>query len=65
MKKKKAKWIIRTHLFRKDEYECSACGWLTIAPYRICPNCGAVMKGSETDTTWMDEMEEYDAISGE
>ena len=61
MKKKKAHWIRRTHLFRRDEYECSACGLRTDKPYKVCPGCSAPMKGSKYDASWVDEMEAFDA----
>ena len=62
MRKKNAKWIQQTHLFRKDEYECSACRFKTNKPYRTCPSCGVPMNGSKYDPTWVDEMEIIDAI---
>ena len=60
--KRAAHWIQHTHLFRKDEYECSACGFKADKPYRICPSCGLPMKGSKYDPSWVDEMEMMDAI---
>ena len=60
--KKAARWIRHTHLFQKDEYECSACGGKVDKPYRICPRCGMPMKGSNYDPSWVDEMEMIDAI---
>ena len=60
--KRAARWIRHTHLFRKDEYECSACGFKADKPYRICPCCGLLMKGSKYDPSWVDEMEMMDAI---
>ena len=57
MRKKTAKWIKRTHVFRRDEYVCSACGCITARPGRTCPGCGAAMKGSKYDPNWVDEME--------
>ena len=62
MKKKTAHWIQRTHLFRKDEYECSSCRSRTDKPYKVCPNCGLPMKGSKYDPSWVDEMEAIDAF---
>ena len=59
--KRAARWIRHTHLFRKDEYECSACGFAADKPYRICPHCGLAMKGSKYDPSWVDEMEMIDA----
>ena len=63
MKQKTATWIRRTHLFRRDEYECSACGARTDRPYRTCPRCGAPMKGCRSDASWVDEKEAVDALS--
>lgn len=60
--KKTAKWTQKTHLFLKDEYECSACGARTDKPYRTCPRCGLPMRGSKYDPSWVDEMEAIDAI---
>lgn len=60
--KPKARWIQHTHLFCKDEYECSACGFKTDKPYSICPQCKVRMKGSKYDASWVDEMEAFDAI---
>ncbi len=50
-------WIQRTHLFRADEYICSACGASCNKPYRTCPACGARMKKSKYDPSWVDEAE--------
>lgn len=60
--KRAARWIRHTHLFRKDDYECSACGFKADKPYRICPRCGMSMKGSKYDPSWVDEMEMMDAV---
>lgn len=62
MKNKTGHWIQRTHLFRKDEYECSVCKCRTDEPYKACPHCGLPMKGSKYDPSWVDEMEMIDAI---
>lgn len=62
MRKKIAHWIQHTHVFRKDEYECSACGCLADKLYKTCPHCGLPMKGSKYDSSWVDEMEGIDAI---
>lgn len=62
MKKKTAHWIRHTHLFRKDEYECSACACRAGKPYKTCPHCGQPMKGAKYDPSWVDEMEAMDAI---
>ena len=60
--KKTAKWIQRTHIFRKDEYECSACKGYSDKPYRECPYCGRKMKESKYDPSWVDGMESIDAL---
>ena len=57
-----ARWIRHTHLFRRDDYTCSACGASADGPYSVCPNCGASMSGSKYDPSWVDEMEMFDAI---
>ena len=62
MRKKTARWIQHTHIFRKDEYECSACCYCADKPYVTCPSCGIPMKGSKYDPSWVDEMEMMDAI---
>ncbi len=58
--KKTAKLIRRTHLFRKDEFECSACGFRADRGFGPCPRCGAVFRGTVSDANWVDEMAEYD-----
>ena len=62
MKKNTARWIQRTHIFRKDEYECSSCGYSSDRPYKTCLKCGSIMKGSKYDPSWVDEMEAIDAF---
>ncbi|MBQ9826785.1 MAG: hypothetical protein IJM61_06365 [Firmicutes bacterium] len=57
-----AYWTQRTHIFRSDEYECSACGAKTDRPYKRCPNCRAIMKSARYDPSWVDEIEFMDAI---
>ena len=61
-RQKSARWIRRTHIFRRDEYECSSCGGRVSKPRRTCPKCGAVMKGSKYDASWADEAEWIDMI---
>ena len=34
-------WIQKTHLFRRDEYICTACRAVCDKPYSLCPVCGA------------------------
>ena len=65
MKKRSARWIQKTHLFRKDEYECSACGARTDRPQKVCPCCSLSMKGSKVDPSWVDEIEAIDALFDE
>lgn len=65
MRKITARWIRHTHVFRRDEYECSACGGQADRPYKTCPHCAAAMGGSEYDPSWVDELEIMDAIFGD
>ena len=62
MRKKNARWIRHTHVFRADDYECTACGYFADMPYSVCPNCGRTMNGTKYDPSWVDEMEAADAI---
>ena len=62
MKKKTARWIRHSHLFKKDEYECSSCARRADKPYKTCPSCGAIMKGSKYEPDWIDEMDEFDSM---
>ena len=57
-----AYWIRHTHILRDDEYECSACGYLSEEPYAVCPECGSGMGGAKSDLNWIDEMEELDMM---
>ncbi len=61
-KKEKAKWIRHAHILKKDDYECSACHVKTDKPKKVCPKCGAMMKGSSYDPRWVDELEASDAL---
>ena len=61
--KKTARWIRHTHIFRKDEYECSSCGHMTEKPQKTCPECGAKMRGTKYDPSWVDEMEIIDVLT--
>ncbi len=65
MSKKTAHWIRRTHVFRKDKYECSACGFKTDKPKKNCPHCGFPMKGSKYDPSWVDDLVLMDFIVNE
>ncbi len=60
--KKNARWYRRTHLFRSDEYECAACGYLAVKPFAVCPRCDLPMKGAKYDASWVDEMEMFDIV---
>ena len=42
---KYARWKRRTHLFKKDDYVCSSCGFVTRRPRNVCPGCGTAMRG--------------------
>ena len=59
---KAAHWIRHTHLFRSDEYICSACKASSEKPYTVCPACGAPMKKTKYDPSWVDEAEGLSAI---
>lgn len=59
---RKAHWVRQTHLFRPDEYLCSACGSSSAAPAARCPFCGAPMKGRRVDPSWVDEAEGLSAM---
>ncbi len=58
----KAHWIQKTHLFRADEFICSACGASCDRPYMICPCCRAEMGNSKYDASWVDEAEGLSAL---
>ncbi len=57
-----AHWIRKTHLFRRDEYICSNCGFRSAKPYVECPNCDEPMGRTRNDPNWVDELEEIDAM---
>ena len=59
---KKAYWIQHTHLFRADEYICSACRSVCDKAYRTCPRCGTPMKKTKYDPSWVDEAEGLSAL---
>ncbi len=59
---RKAKWILRTHLFGRDEYVCSSCRRVSDKVYNCCPFCGAVMGRVKSDPEWIDELEGMSAI---
>ena len=59
---KPAHWTQRTHLFRADEYICSACNASSDKPYKIRPACGSKMKKTGYDPSWVDEIETLSAF---
>lgn len=59
---KAAHWTQKTHLFRPDEYVCSACKTSCSKPFTVCQNCGAPMKKTKYDPSWVDEAEGLSAI---
>ncbi len=59
---KPAYWTQKTHLFRSDEYICSACRASSKKAYSVCPVCGARMKKTKYDPSWVDEAEELSAM---
>lgn len=61
-KEKQAYWTQHTHLFKKDEYICSSCGFSFRKPLPNCPHCKAHMKKSKYDPSWVDEAEALSAI---
>ena len=64
-KMSKARWIQKTHLFRADEFVCSMCETSFLKPYAVCPACGAEMKKTKYDPSWVDEEEGLSAILDE
>ena len=59
---KAAYWIQKTHLFRADEFICSACGRVSGKPYKVCPACGSTMKNAKYEASWVDEAEGLSAL---
>ena len=60
-----AHWIKNTHLFEKDDYECSACGCKVARPTDRCPGCGAEMTGSPRGGhDWTEDAAFLDIITG-
>ncbi len=62
---KAACWIQKTHLFRADEYICSAFGAVSGKPYKVCPACGSTMKKAKDEASWVDEAEGLSALLDE
>ncbi len=36
-----------THILRRDDYECSACGFLADRYFTACPRCSASLEHAE------------------
>ena len=64
-KEEVAYWTQKTHLLRADEFICSGCGNVERKAHKICPSCGARMKKSKYDPTWVDEAEILDILIGD
>lgn len=59
---KSAHWNERTHLFRTDEYICSAYKRFCDKLYKTCPVCGAPMKKTKYNPSRVDEAEGLSAL---
>ena len=59
-KRNMAYWTRKTHLFRSDEFICSACGYPADKAYKQCPSCNSNMCKSKYDPSWVDEAEFLD-----
>ena len=60
-----AHWIKNTHLFEKDDYECSFCGCKGCRPTDHCPGCRAEMTGRQRcGHSWVDDAAFIDIIAG-
>ena len=57
-KPKEPHWIVHSHLFSSDEYECSECGAMRRDTPRKCPCCGAKLLKIFDQREWIDEAEE-------
>ena len=55
-------WIMHSHLFDPDEYECSRCGAVFNKKYPACPNCGISLGLEKEEQDWVDEAEELSWI---
>ena len=45
-------WIMHSHLFDPDEYECSRCGAVFNKKYPACPNCGTSLGMEKEEQDW-------------
>lgn len=59
---KTANWTQRTHLFRSDEYICSACKASRDKPYKVCPSSSTPMKKAKYEPSWVDDAEGLSAL---
>ena len=62
MQNNKAHWVLYTHLFSPDEYECPVCGATTKQQSDVCPCCGSSMSGEKYDPSWVDKAAMMDTI---
>ena len=63
MRKRKSQepyWIVHSHLFDPDEYECSECGCTVRKAGRTCPNYGALIRHQKDEQEWVEEAEFMD-----
>ena len=51
-------WIVHSHLFDPDEYECTECGSVFRRMYSVCPDCGAELRQVFDRQEWIDEEDE-------
>ena len=57
-------WIKNTHLFEKDDYECSVCRGKVSRPAERCPHCGSEMTGQRSGHDWTEDAAFLDMITG-
>ena len=62
-------WIKSSHIFAKDDYECSVCGRSFKSAPLECPRCGAKMRGTINDwevrmrrEALEEDLDEYEGI---
>ena len=63
-RRKEPCWIVHSHLFEPDEYECSECGAVFKRKAPVCPKCGAAIRRERDTQEWVDEAEEMDWMLG-